>query len=233
MSIIVKCNGLCKSYPMPDSEPLCILKDINWEMESGKLVAICGKSGCGKSTFLNILGLLDSQSSGIITIDNVEFQCIRDNRQLAKYRSQKIGFIFQSHNLLPELTALENVMVTELIRGKSKKIALENSLSILNKLFTEDEINTGLLKRLPEKLSGGQCQRIAIARALVGNPPLVLADEPTGNLDEHTSEIVFDLFLKIQKELGISVIMVTHNPQQADRADLKYVLHNCQLNIFK
>ncbi len=226
MSTIVVCNNLCKSYPIPDSTPLEVLTNISWEMESGTLVAICGQSGCGKSTFMNILGLLDRQTSGCFTIANTTFDSRRDNSKLSYYRSRIIGFIFQQHHLLPELTAIENVMVPLLIRGESTFNSRKQSISILERLFNNSEIVSGVLERLPDKLSGGQCQRIAIARALVGNPPLVLADEPTGNLDENASVNVFNLFLKLQKELNISVIMVTHNLHQAKQADLIYSLRN-------
>ena len=231
--VIVACKKLCKAYPLPDSKYLEILKDIDWEMEEGTLVALCGQSGCGKSTFMNVIGLLDRQTSGTLFIDGFEFQEERDNTLLSDYRSQKIGFIFQAHNLLPELTALENVIVPELIRGKNRVDATKNAQEILGKLFTEDERESGLYSRLPEKLSGGQCQRVAIARALVGRPPLVLADEPTGNLDEKSAEQVFNLFVNLQKEMGISVVMVTHNPQQAAKADLTYKIHNASISLAK
>ena len=228
---IVSCKDLCKSFPVPNAPDLVILDHLNWEMEAGKLVSIVRQSGCGKSTFMNILGLLDRQTSGTLVIDEMEFETSRDNTKLAEYRAKKIGFIFQQHFLLPELTAIQNVMTAELIRGKSTNEAKANAESILHKLFTEEEIATGVFNRRPDSMSGGQCQRVAIARALVGNPPLVLADEPTGNLDEVSSKQVFDIFLKLQKELGISTIMVTHNPAQAQQADLTYRLHNKHLEI--
>lgn len=227
--IIVSCENLCKSYTVPYSDALVILDQLDWEMEAGKLVAITGQSGCGKSTFMNILGLLDRQTSGKLVIDGTVFETSRDNSRLAVYRSKKIGFIFQQHFLLPELTALQNVMTAELIRGKSSSDAKESSKSILQKLFHEEEIRSGVFNRTPDAMSGGQCQRVAIARALVGNPPLILADEPTGNLDENSSRQVFELFLKLQKELGISTIMVTHNLQQAVEADIVYEMQNRSL----
>ncbi|MDO4574177.1 MAG: ABC transporter ATP-binding protein [Planctomycetia bacterium] len=229
--IIVSCEKLSKSYPVPNAPDLVILNEVDWEMEAGKLVAITGQSGCGKSTFMNILGLLDRQTSGKLVVDDLVFENSRDNVKLAAYRSQKIGFIFQQHYLLPELTAIQNVMSAELIRGKSFSVAKANAEAILCKLFHEDEIGSGVYNRLPEAMSGGQCQRVAIARALVGNPPLILADEPTGNLDEVTSRQVFDLFLKLQHELGISTIMVTHNPTQARQTDLSYQIHHQQITV--
>ncbi len=225
-NIIVSCEKLCKSYQVPYSDALVILDQLDWEMETGKLVAITGQSGCGKSTFMNILGLLDRQTSGKLVIDGTVFETSRNNSRLADYRSKKIGFIFQQHFLLPELTALQNVMTAELIRGKSSSDAKASSESILQKLFHEEEIKSGVFNRTPDAMSGGQCQRVAIARALVGNPPLILADEPTGNLDENSSRQVFELFLKLQKELGISTIMVTHNLQQAVEADIVYEMKN-------
>ena len=225
-STIVSCDNLCKSYPVPGSDDLEILKNINWSMEAGKLVSICGQSGCGKSTFMNILGLLDRQTSGLLTIEGTTFDSARDNKKLSAYRAQKIGFIFQQHHLLPELSAIQNVIVAQLIRGKNSVDAKHDAELILGKLFHTDEVKSGVYDRLPSKMSGGQCQRVAIARALVGTPPLVLADEPTGNLDEKTAKTVFDLFVNLQRELGISVIMVTHNPLQAAQADLSYTIKN-------
>ena len=222
---IVVCNKISKVYDIPGNKKLIILENVDWQMEEGKLVAICGQSGCGKSTFMNIIGLLDRQSSGSLIIDGTFFNASRDNIQLATYRAGKIGFIFQQHHLLPELTALQNVMVAQLIRGKNSIDARKDAENILKLLFHKDEIDSGVFSRLPEKMSGGQCQRVAIARALVGKPPLVLADEPTGNLDEYSGKQVFDLFLNLQKNLGISVIMVTHNPLQAAMADMTYTIH--------
>ncbi len=228
---VVVCENLSKSYSVPNGPSLAVLENLNWEMKAGDLVAICGQSGCGKSTFMNILGLLDRQTSGKLYIDGTMFDSERDNRALAIYRARKVGFIFQQHHLLPELTALQNVMTTLLIQGENSCDAKKHAEQMLSRLFHEEEIRGGVANRLPEQLSGGQCQRVAIARALVSSPPIVLADEPTGNLDEATGEQVFDLFLNLQKEMGASVIMVTHNPAQASRADITYKIQN--RNILK
>ena len=231
MNNIVSCEKLSKSFVVAGGEPLVVLKDIDWEMPSGKLVAICGQSGCGKSTFMNILGLLDRQTSGTLTIDGTIFDTSRDNKHLAEYRATKIGFIFQSHHLLPELTAIENVMTPQLIRGVDKKKARGEAEDILELIFTQEEIDSNVFNRYPGKMSGGQCQRVAIARALIGKPPLILADEPTGNLDEKSANQVFELFVNLQRELQISVIMVTHNPQQAKCADVQYRLYHGKLEL--
>lgn len=231
MKNVVTCENLVKSFEVSDGEPLVVLNNINVEIPCGKLVAICGQSGCGKSTFMNIVGLLDRQTSGLITVDETVFDTSRDNRQLADYRSRKIGFIFQSHHLLPELTAIENVMTPQLIRGIKKATAKKDAEEILRMVFSKEEIDSNIFDRYPGKMSGGQCQRVAIARALVGTPPLVLADEPTGNLDEKTANQVFELFFKLQKNLGTSVIMVTHNPLQANSADIRYRLHHGKLEL--
>lgn len=223
---VVVCENLSKSYSVPNGPSLAVLENLNWEMKAGDLVAICGQSGCGKSTFMNILGLLDRQTSGKLYIDGTMFDSERDNRALAGYRARNVGFIFQQHHLLPELTALQNVMTTLLIRGENSCDAKKHAEQMLSRLFHEEEIRGGVANRLPEQLSGGQCQRVAIARALVGNPPIILADEPTGNLDESTGDQVFNLFINLQKELNASVIMVTHNPLQARRADLVFRIHN-------
>ena len=221
---IVVCEKISKEYRIPGSTPLCILRDLDWEMKRGSLVSICGQSGCGKSTFMNILGLLDRQTSGRFYIGDTCFEGVRDNVALASFRAKNIGFVFQQHHLLPEISALENVMFAQQIRGENKVDAAKSSEDILRRLFSSDEIASGVFNRLPAQMSGGQCQRVAIARALVGTPPLVLADEPTGNLDEKSASEVFELFLKLQKELGVSVVMVTHNPEQARRADKTYTI---------
>ena len=223
---IVQCDVLNKSYPVPGGEQLPILIDLQWEMEEGSLVAVCGQSGCGKSTFMNIVGLLDRQTSGRLIVAGKEFGTTRNNASLTEYRAMNIVFIFQQHHLIPEFTALQNVMASELIRGRNVRDARRSADEIMRLLFSGEDIASGLLDRRPDKLSGGQCQRVAIARALVGKPALVLADEPTGNLDETSAEQVFELFLKLQKELGMSVIMVTHNSQQARRADIAYRIHS-------
>ena len=223
---IIVCDKLSKSYPVPGGAPLVILSEVQWEMEAGKLVAVCGQSGCGKSTFMNVIGLLDRQSAGRLVVAGMEFGSERNNAALAAHRARNIGFIFQQHHLIPEFTALENVMAAELIRGHNPRDARRRAEDVMRLLFSEGDIGSGLLERRPDKLSGGQCQRVAIARALVGKPALVLADEPTGNLDEASAEQVFELLLKLQKELGISVVMVTHNPSQARRADITYRIHS-------
>lgn len=227
--VIVACSNLCKSYDVPGMPPLKILEDVNWEMEKGRIVAICGQSGCGKSTFMNILGLLDRQTSGKLEIAGNLFESARDNSALAKYRANLIGFVFQQHHLLPELNALQNVMAAQLIRGVNAVDAKRDAEAILKMLFHKEEVDSGVFTRLPSKMSGGQCQRVAIARALVGKPALILADEPTGNLDENSAKQVFELFMNLQRQLGVSVIMVTHNPAQAKQADLVYRIHDRNL----
>ncbi len=223
---VIICEGLSKSYPCPGGDALVVLENLNWEMEAGTLVAICGQSGCGKSTFMNMLGLLDRQTSGKLYLDGTMFESGRDNRVLANDRARKVGFIFQQHHLIPELTAVQNVMTALLIRGENTTDARKKSERMLARLFHKEEIDGGVFGRYPEHLSGGQCQRVAIARALVGNPPIVLADEPTGNLDESTGAQVFNLFLDLQKEMAASVVMVTHNPFQARRADCVFHIRN-------
>ncbi len=226
---IVSCEKIVKSYPVPGAAPLLVLDSIDWSMARGSFVSIIGESGCGKSTLMNIIGLLDTQTSGRLVIDSVVFESKRDNGALSAYRAKKIGFIFQQHHLLPELCALDNVIFAQLIRGRNKTDARKDAEDILRKLFTKDELSSGVLHRHPATMSGGQCQRVAIARALVGNPPLVLADEPTGNLDEKSANEVFEMFLALQKAMGVSLIMVTHNPSQATRADMSFVLKNKHL----
>ena len=219
-----------KSYPLyvgSQHERVTVLKGIDWELSEGTLAAIVGVSGCGKSTFLNIIGLLDCPTSGDLEIDGVSFGSGRTAvESVTHHRSRKIGFIFQFHHLLPELSVLQNVMIPLMIQKVSKSTARSKAEACLKGLFSDEEIASGVLNRTPDRISGGQCQRAAIARALVCSPSLIIADEPTGNLDEATAEEVFTLLLRVQKERKATIVMVTHNMDQARRSDVVFRLHN-------
>jgi lipoprotein-releasing system ATP-binding protein len=192
---------------------LHVLNDIDLEIRSGEMLAIVGASGVGKSTLLHILGGLDRPTSGKVFYRDVDvFGLNSDN--LARFRNEHVGFVFQFHHLLPEFSALENVMLPALIRGTERVAAAENASKVL--------ADVGLGSRVhhrPGELSGGEQQRVAVARALVLSPDAVLADEPTGNLDTHTGEAVHELLKKINKERGITFVIVTHNDRLAIRAD--------------
>jgi lipoprotein-releasing system ATP-binding protein len=182
-----------------------VLRDITFDIHSGEMVAIVGPSGAGKSTLLNILGTLDRPTCGTVRYRGQNL-FKRSQNDLAAFRNRKLGFVFQFHHLLPEFTALENTMMPALIAGHNAAAAEEAARTLL--------VRMGLEKRLAHKqgeLSGGEQQRVAVARALVMTPEIVLADEPTGNLDTHTGQEVFSLLLELNRELGMTLIIVTHN----------------------
>ncbi len=188
-----------------------VLKGISLEVEEGEFLAIMGASGSGKSTLLNIIGLLDKPDSGIYIFDGQEVNRLT-KKELAYLRNRKIGFVFQAFYLVPWATALENVLLPLLYRGKINKEDEKKAVELLKRLGLEKRINAK-----PNELSGGEQQRVAIARALITNPKLLLADEPTGNLDSKSSQEVMNIFKELN-ENGITIIMVTHDPEIADFA---------------
>jgi lipoprotein-releasing system ATP-binding protein len=193
--------------------PLPVLDGIDLDIRKGEMLAIVGASGVGKSTLLHILGALDRPTSGKVFYGDLDVFGL-DNGPLARFRNERVGFVFQFHHLLPEFSALENVMMPALIRRTDRAEAARSAERILN--------DVGLGARLhhrPGELSGGEQQRVAVARALILNPEVVLADEPTGNLDMHTGEAVHDLLLAINKQKGVTFVIVTHNDKLAVRAD--------------
>jgi len=189
------------------------LKNISLEIKQGEFCMITGPSGCGKSTLLNLIGLLDIPTSGQITIDNVNVTNLNDKKRTIM-RNQKIGFIFQFANLIPELTVLENIMLPRLILGHNKKNVRDESIKLLEKVDLND-----FMSYESSKLSGGQMQRVAIARGLINNPAIVLADEPTGNLDSKNAKLIIELLHKLNKENKQTFILVTHAPRQAGKVD--------------
>ncbi len=203
-----------------DLQNIKVLNNVNIRVSKGEMISLVGPSGTGKSTLLNIAGLLEKPTLGSISLSG--YDCTKlseDNKSFL--RGSEIGFVFQSHRLFPEFSAIENVMLPQLIMGKSKIQAEKKSNELLSAL--------GLKNRLefrPAKLSGGEAQRVAIARALANSPSLVLADEPTGNLDENSANIVFKILYKLVKSLDISCIFATHNNDLAKLMDRKIVLTN-------
>jgi len=192
---------------------LPVLDGIDLDIRQGEMLAIVGASGVGKSTFLHILGALDRPTSGKILYGNSDVFAL-DANQIARFRNEHVGFVFQFHHLLPEFTALENVLMPALIRRMDRTEAIKKATAILN-----DVGLSGRLHHRPGELSGGEQQRVAVARALMLGPDVVLADEPTGNLDSHTGEAVHDLILSINKQKKITFVIVTHNDKLAVRAD--------------
>ncbi|RIV21423.1 ABC transporter ATP-binding protein [Fibrisoma montanum] len=192
---------------------LPVLKGINLAIEPGEVVSIVGASGAGKTTLLHILGTLDRPDSGDLTIDGENVSRLND-RQLARFRNERIGFVFQFNNLLPEFSALENVCLPGFIAGKDEKEVRQRAQSLLDTLGLRDRLN-----HLPSQLSGGEQQRTAVARALINQPAIVFADEPSGNLDSRNAEDLHQLFFRLRSDLGQTFIIVTHNEALAGMAD--------------
>ncbi|QJW89696.1 ABC transporter ATP-binding protein [Spirosoma taeanense] len=192
---------------------LNVLKGINLTIDSGEVVSIVGASGAGKTTLLQILGTLDRPDTGELHIDGQNVFQLND-RQLARFRNEQIGFVFQFNNLLPEFTALENVCLPGFIAGKLERDVRERAESLLSTLGLRDRLN-----HLPSQLSGGEQQRTAVARALINEPAIVFADEPSGNLDSRNAEDLHQLFFRLRDELGQTFIIVTHNEVLAALAD--------------
>lgn len=197
-----------------------ILKGISMQVNKGEIVSIVGSSGAGKTTLLQILGTLDRQDEGTFTIDGVNPFTLNQSK-LAKFRNQQIGFIFQFHQLLPEFSAVENVMIPAMIGGKSQAVALEQAMILLNKVGLSDRA-----KHRPNEISGGEQQRIAVCRSLINNPKVVLADEPTGNLDSRNTAELQELFFKLREDLNQTFIIVTHNQSLASQADRMIVMQD-------
>jgi lipoprotein-releasing system ATP-binding protein len=192
---------------------LVVLKDICFQANAAEVVSIVGASGAGKSTLLHILGTLSKPDSGRVTIDGTDVLDLSD-KELARFRNTRIGFVFQAHHLLPEFTALENVMIPALIAGKSRKKASSEAMELLTQLGLGDRIN-----HKPSELSGGEQQRVAIARALVNRPAVLFADEPSGNLDSKNKGELHRLFFDLRDRYGITIIIVTHDKELAALSD--------------
>ena len=201
-------RDLCKSFDNRETR-IDILKGVNLDMDAGQTLAIVGASGIGKSTLLHILGALDRPDSGAYFFDGDDI-FVFDQIRLAQFRNDTVGFVFQFHYLLPEFSALENTMMPVLIKGMRKKEAREIAEAMLVRVNLKDRLNFRA-----GKLSGGEQQRVALARALVLKPAMLLADEPTGNLDKRNSELIHDLLLELNDEFGMTLIVVTHNMELA------------------
>ncbi|PCI01775.1 MAG: ABC transporter [Alphaproteobacteria bacterium] len=211
--IILSAKDISKSYPQSGGDPLSILENINVDVKAGEIVALVGASGSGKSTLLHILGLLDAPTSGSLMINDKDVSCLSEKDRTLTRRND-IGFIYQFHHLLPEFSALENIVLPQMILGMEKKKAEERALTLLKRLRLDHRADNR-----PGKLSGGEQQRVAIARALANKPKLILADEPTGNLDPETAEEVFQLFMTVVRKTGVAALIATHNMDLAKRMD--------------
>ena len=224
MSSFLRAADLGKVYPLPKGV-LQIFQGLNFELEAGDIVAIMGASGVGKTTLLNLLGALDRPSEGTVYLDGEDLFA-RDEKELARIRNRKIGFVFQFFHLLPEFTALENVSLPLMIRGLPKEAALAKGLDMLRDVVLEEKAYCR-----PSQLSGGELQRIAIARALINEPRLLLADEPTGNLDWKTGEHILNLLLDLHLKRGLSSILVTHNDKVAQFCRKVYRMERGELKL--
>ena len=215
MSNIVTIENLEKKY-ISESETLTVLQDLNLTVESGKKIVIVGESGSGKSTLLNIIGGIDKASAGSVIAGKWKVSSLNE-AGLSEYRSKFLGLIFQFHYLLKDFTALENVYMPSLIAGLSKKDAMEKAKQLLEDVGVVDRMN-----HLPSQLSGGERQRVAAARALINDPQLVLADEPTGNLDPANAEKIGELLFNIVDKYHKTLILVTHDMHLAAKGDIQY-----------
>lgn len=212
---MIKAENIHKSFGT-----LKVLKGVSLEVKRSEVVSIMGQSGAGKTTLLQILGTLSAMDSGSLLIDEVNVGTMNDN-ELSDFRNRRIGFVFQFHHLLPEFTALENVMMPALIAGRDKREAEKEALNLL-KMMNLAERTT----HKPSALSGGEQQRVAIARAIVNHPALLLADEPSGNLDTKNRDEIHSLFFRLRDELGQTTVIVTHDDGLASMADRKITMRD-------
>ena len=225
MNNFIEINDLKKKFNLLNNNELLIFENLNFSITKNSITSIVGPSGCGKSTFLNILGLLDSNFEGKFLFEGKATKSMSSN-QLSSFRNQKIGFIHQFFNLIPELSVLENVILPGLINNNKESIVSKEACDLLNTFGILDKKSMK-----PNKLSGGEQQRVASARALINMPDLILADEMTGNLDEDTSDEIINFFLKFIQNNNISLLYVTHNQKYADMANNKYEFKNKKLML--
>jgi lipoprotein-releasing system ATP-binding protein len=215
----VSINNVCKTFATGKDARLEVLRGVSLNIETGSICAITGASGAGKSTLLHILGALDTPTSGSVSLDGSDLFAMPDE-QLAAFRNRKLGFVFQFHHLLPEFTAAENVAIPALIAGKSRAAADKAARALLSRVRVDHRADAR-----PAELSGGEQQRVAVARALVNDPMLVLADEPSGNLDEENAAALHELLWELARERKQTFVIVTHDDALAARADRIYKLH--------
>ena len=215
---MLQARGIKKSYGN-----LQILKGVDLDVERGEIITIIGASGAGKSTFLHIIGTLDHPAHGTVRLNNVDIHTL-SSKKLSAFRNEQIGFIFQFHHLLPEFTALENICIPAFIAGKGKKDAENKAFELLELLGLSDRAN-----HKPNELSGGEQQRVAVARAMVNNPAIILADEPSGNLDSNNAENLHQLFVNLRDTLNQTFVIVTHNENLANLANKKVLMKDGQI----
>ena len=223
MDKIISCININKTY-----DGLKVLKGVNLEIRSGEIVAIVGPSGAGKTTLLHIIGTLDGPDkvdNSSLIIDSIDVKRMNQS-SFASFRNQNLGFIFQFHELLPEFTALENVCIPGWIGKRKQKELSQSAEELLNLIGLSDRLN-----HKPQELSGGEQQRVAVARALINQPKIILADEPSGNLDTENANSLHRLFFEVRDKFGTTFIIVTHNESLANMADRKIILRDGEINL--
>lgn len=220
---LIKMEAIKKSFNIGKENELEILHGINFDVNEGEFVSVVGQSGSGKSTLMNIIGLLDRQTSGYYELNKVDISKLKDS-ELSVYRSKKIGFVFQNFNLIPRSNALKNVELPMTYAGIPKKERTERAERLLEIVDMKDRMD-----HLPNELSGGQKQRVAIARSMANNPDIILADEPTGALDSKTGRTVMDLFHKLNEVENRTIIIITHNLELAEEATRIYKMNDGNL----
>jgi lipoprotein-releasing system ATP-binding protein len=230
MESFLKLTNLSKTYPSPEGEePVDVFSEVNLELSKGSSVAIVGPSGSGKSTLLNLIGTLDQPDGGEILVDGKATGSLSAD-EAASFRNQSIGFIFQAHHLLPQCTILENTMVPSLagLSSRKGKELQDRALELLDKMGLSHRAN-----HRPAEISGGEKQRASVARALINEPSLLLADEPTGALDKMNSEKLIELLIELNKTLGLTLLMVTHSLEIAKQMKQTYLMDEGKLNLFE
>ncbi|MCQ2523141.1 MAG: ABC transporter ATP-binding protein [Lachnospiraceae bacterium] len=220
---MITLRDIRKNFFIGTPNELHVLKGINLDVYEGEFVAIVGQSGSGKSTLMNIIGALDRPTSGEYTLDGVDVISAKDS-ELSGIRNQKIGFVFQTYNLISKTNAIRNVEMPMLYGGVPRKARAERAEELLTLVGMEER-----MKHLPEELSGGQKQRVAIARAMANDPAIILADEPTGALDSATGRLVMDIFHKLHKEQGKTIVLITHSPELAEETERMITLKDGEI----
>jgi lipoprotein-releasing system ATP-binding protein len=223
-NIILEGKDISKSYYKTKEKKLEILKNVSLEVEENKITVIIGASGAGKSTLLHILSGLDIPDKGSVTIKGTEILKLKDDR-LSQFRNKNIGFVFQFHHLLPEFDAVENVALPLMINGQSLKKAKVRAAELLELVDLRERLH-----HKPSELSGGEQQRVAVARALANNPSIIFADEPTGNLDSNNSEVIHNMFVNLKNKFGLTFLVVSHNPELINLGEKIFEMKDGQLH---
>ena len=213
---MIELSGLTKTFTAPDGEQLTVLEDLHFSLPAGGSLAVQGPSGSGKSTLLAILAGLERPTSGDVRVAGHALGALKE-RELSAFRAKNLGFVFQAFHLLPHFSALQNVVIGAEIAGLAAP--LERSREALERVGLGERLG-----HLPSQLSGGECQRVAIARAVVARPPILLCDEPTGSLDPRNADKVFELLMDLHRDLGTTLVLVTHDPHLAERMDIRLLL---------